>query len=246
MRIPRFYSSIPLRSNSRVRLDGQAGHHLLRVLRRGIGDPVRIFDGRGGEFSALVVGVQRNTVDLDVLEHTPDDRASPLQSHLGLAVSKGDRMDWAIQKCTELGINSITPLLTERCDVKLPAQRRAKRAEHWRQIARSACEQSARNRIPDIAEAMQLDEWLAAINVELALVCCGDGVTLSQQTPRLDTNPRSLALLVGPEGGLCKQEVELAQQAGFVPTRLGPRTLRTETAPVAMLSIAQYMWGDLG
>ena len=246
MRTPRFFCDQPITTGSILRLDGPPAHHLKQVLRRGVGDPVRLFNGQGGEFSALISSSSRHSVDLSILEFFPADREPRLQTHLGLALSKGDRMDWAVQKSTELGVSSITPLLSEHCDVRLPHDRQQKKREHWLRIARSACEQCGRNRVPAIEPIVRLTEWVTQQKVDLALDCDSQGAAIGPNGIAASAAaPCSLALLVGPEGGLSEEEILLSCNSGFRQTRLGPRTLRTETAPLAMLSIAQALWGDL-
>ena len=169
------------------------------------------------------------------------ERESSLTLTLGLAISRGDRMDYAIQKSTELGVTAVVPLLTERTEVRLKGERQAKKLRHWRQIAISACEQCGRNRLPTIHDIQPLSGWLGTVP---------DGSRLLLH-PRAQYGigdveaPAAAVLLVGPEGGFSDREVDAATAAGFRPFALGPRVLRTETAPVAALAILQYCWGDL-
>lgn len=242
MRVPRIYTSEALSANSRLRLEGKSGHYLTRVLRKSQGEPVRLFNGRGGEFTATVASTLRGAVELDVQDHHPVERESPLKCHLGLVASKGDRMDWAIQKCTELGVSAVTPLLSERSALRITDDRMAKKKDHWKQIAISACEQSGRNRIPAIGSIRSLQEWLQDVDADLSLVFTAEGDI--NKLPG-SARPSSLDLLIGPEGGLTPSEITLAEQFGFQRASLGPRTLRTETAPVVAISLVQYLWGDL-
>ena len=154
-------------------------------------------------------------------------------------------MDWAIQKCTELGIDAITPIISERCEVRLHGDRQSKKLEHWRRIVRSACEQCGRNRVPTVASPVRLTDWLQAIDVDLGLICHPQGTTIARAATATGSTPGTLAMLVGPEGGFTADEVEHARHSGFQLTHLGPTIMRTETAPVAILSIAQSLWGDL-
>tara|TARA_R110000782_G_scaffold102686_5_gene189917 strand:+ start:36 stop:506 length:471 start_codon:yes stop_codon:yes gene_type:complete len=156
-------------------------------------------------------------------------------------MSRGDRMDWAIQKVVELGVNQITPLMTERCEVKLQGERADKRQAHWQQVAISACEQCGRSVIPTVYPPVTLDMWMTDLQADLKLVLHH---RTEESLARLQP-PASLALLIGPEGGLSDDEITRAQTNGFKPTRFGPRVLRTETAPVAALALAQHLWGDL-
>jgi 16S rRNA (uracil1498-N3)-methyltransferase len=164
---------------------------------------------------------------------------SPLRLHLGQGLSRGERMDWAIQKATELGAARITPIVSERCEVRLKDERADKRTAHWRQIAISACEQCGRSVLPQIDAPVSLAEWLQATEADLKLVLHPVAEPLASHA-----RPGSLAFLIGPEGGLSDAEVEQARAAGFHAARLGPRVLRTETAPVVALSVAQQLWGD--
>lgn len=167
-------------------------------------------------------------------------RESPLRLEVGQAISRGERMDFAVQKATELGMRQLTPLFTERCEVRLNSQRQEKRQRHWQQIAVSACEQSLRVQVPTIHEPQPLAQWLHSVEAELKLV-------LHHHTAEPLGNlarPASVALLIGPEGGLTEEEVAAATAAGFQPVAFGPRVMRTETAPVAAAAILQYLWGD--
>lgn len=148
-------------------------------------------------------------------------------------------MDWAIQKATELGAAEITPVMTERCEVRLKDERADKRLLHWKQVAISACEQCGRSTLPIIHAPVTLAEWLGKVEADLKLVLHPVAEPLTSHTP-----PSSLAFLIGPEGGLTDNEVAESQKAGFVSARLGPRVLRTETAPVVALAVAQQLWGD--
>ncbi|TVP93679.1 MAG: 16S rRNA (uracil(1498)-N(3))-methyltransferase, partial [Pseudomonadaceae bacterium] len=165
---------------------------------------------------------------------------SPLQVHLGQAMSRGERMDWAIQKAVELGVNAITPLFTERCEVKLQGERADKRQAHWQQVAISACEQCGRSQVPVVHPPQALADWLAQLDCELKLVLHHR----TEQPLASLQKPASLGLLIGPEGGLSSEEIQRTEASGFQAVRLGPRVLRTETAPIVALSLAQQLWGD--
>jgi 16S rRNA (uracil1498-N3)-methyltransferase len=241
MRKPRIHTTAALRENSRVQLQGAAGHYLSRVLRRDIGDRVYLFNGSGGEYEAQILSIVHGNAELEVLQLQAGECESPLVVHLGLAISRGERMDWAVQKATELGVNALTPLLSEHGEVKLSAGRSEKKCRHWQQIAISACEQCGRNSIPFIHPSQSLGHWLQGEPADLALVLAAGGNPLQHWST---ARPTSLKLLIGPEGGLSDTELAAATAAGFEVAALGPRILRTETAPVAALSLAQYLWGD--
>jgi len=202
------------------------------------GASVQLFDGSGREYRGELVEVGKKQVTVELNEALPGLAEPGLRIHLGQGLSRGERMDWAIQKATELGAVEITPIITERCEVRLKDERADKRLAHWRQIAVSACEQCGRSVIPTIHPPSPLQEWLA-VEAELKLVLHPVAEPLSAHQ-----RPATLAFLIGPEGGLNNAEVDQARGAGFQPARLGPRVLRTETAPVVALSIAQQLWGD--
>jgi 16S rRNA (uracil1498-N3)-methyltransferase len=241
MRTPRLYTRDPLTPGSRVQLQGQAGHYLSRVLRREPGDPVTLFNGDGNEYTAAIEGSQRGTVTLRILRCTHSSKESPLQLHLGLVMSKGDRMDWAVQKATELGVSVLTPLDSKFCDVKLGGQRLEKKRQHWQQVAISACEQCGRNTVPDIHPVTELGHWLQTPADSLRLMFDRSGLKLQHWAT---AKTQSLMLLVGPEGGFSDCEIEQAKTAGFNVAALGPRVMRTETVPVVALALVQYIWGD--
>lgn len=239
MRLSRFFVDTPL-SLGHLELPEPQAHYIGRVLRLTAGSAVQLFDGSGDEFRGELLEVGKKRVQLELSERLAGLPESPLQVHLGQGLSRGERMDWAIQKATELGVAEITPLLSERCEVRLSDERADKRLAHWRQIAISACEQCGRSVLPRLHAPLPLDKWVAHTEAQLKLVLHPVADPLSGH-PR----PSTLAFLIGPEGGLTDSEVHAAQDAGFLAARLGPRVLRTETAPVVALSLAQQLWGDL-
>lgn len=237
---PRIYCPQPLASQQTVELESQAAAHLVRVLRMTEGDALRLFNGDGNEYSATLCDVTKKSAVALIGEILRTDTAQPLNLHLGQVVSKGDRMDFTIQKATELGIAEITPLWSERCEVRLKGERLDKKMEHWQKVAISACEQSGRNIVPVIHPPMHFAEWAASDQSDLQFILHPhDQKPLSDYQP-----PESVALLVGPEGGFSEDEVRQAIDAGFKGLTLGPRILRTETAALAALSVFQYQWGD--
>jgi 16S rRNA (uracil1498-N3)-methyltransferase len=242
MRVPRIYTGQVLQAETDIDLEPGPSQHVARALRMQAGDELVLFDGDGGEYPATIIAVEKRMVAVRCHQHRPREVESALSIHLGIAVSRGDRMDWVVQKATELGVADISPLDTERTEVKLPATRAEKKLGHWRRIAISACEQCGRNRLPAIHPVMDLQSWLGAARAEKKYV-------LHHRTgDHIDTRarPRSVALLIGPEGGLGDREIEAAEKAGFQALGLGPRVLRTETAPLAALAIIQSRWGDMG
>lgn len=238
MRLSRFFIDAPLSLGSHELPEAQA-HYIGRVLRLSAGASVQLFDGSGMEYLGELTEVGKKQVRVMLSEQLAGQPDSSLRIHLGQGLSRGERMDWAIQKATELGVTEITPIVSDRCEVRLKDERADKRLAHWRQITISACEQSGRSSIPLIHPPVTLADWLQQTSAELKLVLHPLAQALSSHN-----KPASLAFLIGPEGGLSDSEVAQAQTVGFLPARLGPRVLRTETAPIVALSVAQQLWGD--
>ncbi len=243
MRLTRVHIETPLSPGSRVQANGSASNHVTRVLRLRTGDAVTVFDGRGGEYEAVIADIRRDTVMLEVHAYRGVERESPLQITLAQGVSRGERMDWVVQKATELGVTRIVPLLTERSVVHLDERQSLRKVEHWRAIAIAACEQCGRNRVPRIEPPGRLPEFLQARSRDSAgLLLSPEGShTLSQ----VAAGVHDVTVLIGPEGGLAAGEQDIALGTGFTAVRLGPRILRTETAAVAALTVLQQMAGDL-
>jgi 16S rRNA (uracil1498-N3)-methyltransferase len=240
MRIPRVFTHQALTPNSTLALSESQSHYLSKVLRMQAGRELILFNGEGGEYSAEISAVHKKHVDVSVKEFSTENRQSHLQLELAIGVSRGERMDWVLQKATELGATKITPLITERTEVKLSGERADKKMEHWQQILISACEQCQRNLLPELSEPRNFSEWIDECNAELKFVLHHrDNKGLPQ-----NTSTQSVALLIGPEGGLDDDEIAQAITQKFSPLTLGPRVLRTETAPVAAISLVQYLWGD--
>lgn len=238
MSLPRFFVAAPLALGLHDLPEAQA-HYLSRVLRLNVGAKVQLFDGSGQEYRGELTGVTKKTVQVSLQECLEGLPESSLPIHLGQGLSRGERMDWAIQKATELGVAEITPLFTERCEVRLNDERAQKRLEHWQHIAISACEQCGRSKVPVIHPPQSVKDWQTDVKADLKLLLHPVAQPLTEHA-----TPSTLAFLIGPEGGLTEDEVTQASQSGFQPARLGPRVLRTETAPVVALSVAQQLWGD--
>ena len=239
MRVPRIYSAEPLIS-SPVTLGGSIANYLGRVLRLKIKDNLMLFDGRGGYWLAEITELNKRRVCTRLVDFFPDNNIPSLSIELGQCISRGDRMDYAIQKATEMGVARITPLFGDRSEVKLNEPRQIKRMQHWRQIAISACEQCGRNIVPVIDSPRRAEEWINDRCTDLNLICNQSGARSLSEFKR----PASVSILIGPEGGFSDEEMYLAQKKKFDFMSLGPRILRTETAPVAVLAILQYLWGN--
>ena len=242
MRDIRVFTDQPLTTGEEVTLDTIASRHLATVLRLKAGDPVSLFNGQGGEFLATLKECNSKQVTASITDFTDTERESPLHIHLGIGMSRGDRMDWIIQKATEVGVTEISPLYTERTEVKLKGDRAEKKLRHWQQVSISACEQSYRNRVPVIHPPINVNEWLCSVEAEKKLVLHHRSQHSISELGEQQT--ASAALLIGPEGGLSTDEIKRAEEHCFMPLTLGPRVLRTETAPVVAISILQSLWGD--
>ncbi|MCP8899921.1 16S rRNA (uracil(1498)-N(3))-methyltransferase [Gilvimarinus xylanilyticus] len=241
MRIPRLYLEHTLEARQTLTLTDRQAHYVARVLRMGSGRPLTVFNGEGGEFSARILDADKKNVTLEIGDHLAENRQSPLEIELAIGLSRGERWDWVLQKATELGVTRLVPLVTERTEVKLKGERLEKKQAHWQQICISACEQCQRNILPQLDSVCTLQDYLPqARGAEKYVLHHRD-------SRRLDSGaaPASVSLLIGPEGGLSDTEIEAARQAGFSPLTLGPRVLRTETAPIVALSLVQHLWGDL-
>ena len=219
---------------------GQA-HHVLHVLRLKAGDALTLFDGRGAEYAARITQVEKSGLTLAVSERREVSRESPLRVTLAQGISSGERMDYTVQKCVELGVAAIQPLLTQRSVVRLSGERADKRAAHWQIVAIAACEQCGRNHVPPVLPVQPLTQWLSTPPAGARILLAPQAATPLRELPR----PQGpITLLVGPEGGWDDTETAAAMRAGFAPLALGPRVLRTETAAAAALAAMQALWGD--
>jgi 16S rRNA (uracil1498-N3)-methyltransferase len=238
--MPRFYTPLPLKPDQTLDLPAGAARHV-QVLRLQPDSVITLFNGAGGEFEAKVTAMGRSSVSVQVLSYLPIDRECDLAVHLALGVPANERMDWLVEKATELCVASIQPLMTERGVLRLSGERADKKQAHWQAIASAACEQSGRNRLPVIHAVQSLPAWLKLhatnqstnqVNVILSLQPASKA--LSDVAP-LDLS-RGMCILSGAEGGLSSAEEALAMQSGFAPVSLGSRVLRAETAALAALA----------
>ncbi|WP_336819443.1 16S rRNA (uracil(1498)-N(3))-methyltransferase [Cedecea sp. MMO-103] len=243
MRIPRIHHPENLSVGQDVALSEDAANHVGRVLRMSAGQAIQLFDGSNQVFDAEIVQADKKSVRVKILAGNEDDRESPLWLHLGQVMSRGEKMEFTIQKAVELGVNEITPLFSERCGVKLDAERLNKKRQQWQKIAIAACEQCGRNRVPDIRPAMDLAAWCAeqddALKLNLHPRASASINTLPQPVERV-------RLLIGPEGGLSADEIAMTAEHQFTDILLGPRVLRTETTALTAITALQVRFGDLG
>lgn len=242
MRVTRVHVEEPLAAGRACVVGGPAVNHISRVLRLREGDALTLFDGRGGEYGARITTFRKDTVQVDVQEHRPIERESALDLTLVQGVSRGERMDWVMQKATELGVRRIVPVLTERTVVRLDERQGERKVQHWRGIVISACEQCGRNRVPEVAPPLGFHETLRGLDSEATRILLSPVGTLRARDLM---RPSKVTLLIGPEGGLSDNEEYAAVTAGFQQVQLGPRILRTETAALAALAALQHAFGDL-
>lgn len=250
MRVSRHYLPQALAGHSSIEIVGESAHYLHRVLRLKKGESVRLFNETDGEYAATIADTSRGRVEMQIEEAISTNTDPVLQIHLGLGLSRGERMDYAIQKSTELGVSFITPLFTEHCEVKLSEDRIGKKLSHWQKIGISASEQCGRTKIPNIHEPQKIANWLADSKPDNStsykvILDHRSNRRLLDQVITDKTNPiNKVFICIGPEGGFSEGEIALAEQAGFSVAGMGPRVLRTETAPISALSIIQYLLGD--
>lgn len=242
MRITRVYHPSALQVNDTINLSSDAAGHLLRVLRLSEGAPIVLFNGDGNDYSAELVNCSKKSADARILSATELDVESGLKIHLGQGISRGEKMDFTIQKSVELGVREITPLITQRCGVKLNGDRWKKKQEHWQKVVISACEQSGRAFVPVVHEPVLLSDWLAQAGDELRLNL---HPRANQRIADLRVPDAGIRLLIGPEGGLSDEEIQQASDQTFEEILLGPRVLRTETAALTTIAALQSHFGDI-
>lgn len=239
--MPRFFVDLPLSPGAKIELPPVPAHHAARVLRLVRGAEVVLFNGRGGEYPAVLEWVDKDGVSARCREWRDVERESPLDIRLAQGISSGERMDYTLQKAVELGVTAIQPLAMRRSVVKLTAERAARRVDHWQGIVMSACEQCGRNHLPVVANPLDIPQWLATAPTGLKLFLSPEAeLALNDLPPPAGT----VWLVAGPEGGFEPEESALITDFGFVPVRLGPRILRTETAALAAVAAMQMLWGD--
>ena len=242
MRIPRFYQTGSLAAGHIIALDDDPAAHIGRVLRMTVGDNISLFNGDGNDYLAEITVATKKNVQVNIVESRVNPSESPLDLHLGQVISRGDRMDFTLQKSVELGVTAITPLFSERCGVKLIGDRLVKKQQQWQKIVISACEQSGRSFVPEILPAISLEDWCAEESSALKLNL---HPRASHGINGLQLADNKIRLLIGPEGGLSDGEIKMTEQHQFTDILLGPRVLRTETAALTVISALQLKFGDL-
>ena len=243
MHIPRVYLANPLTTNKDITLPEKSFHHLIRVLRLKPGRHLVLFNGEGGEFHGTLEHLDRHTATVRVEKYVDREAESSLKITLAQSIAKGERMDYCLQKATELGVSRIIPLTTQHTGVHFSKSQLNKRLLHWQQVVISACEQCGRNRVPTILTPMNYLNWLhMRCEEEIALLLNPDA---NKSLAQLSPPAGSITLLIGPEGGFAPEEIAVAKAAGFIDIRMGPRIMRTETAGITAIAALQTLWGDL-
>ena len=232
----RFYIEAELNTGNTIELTESVFHHWVRVLRAKEQEQAIFFNGKGGEYRVTLTEINKKNAFVSVDHFEPADRTPPFKVVLGQVMSKGDRMDYAIQKATELGVTTIQLLTSERCEMRLKYDRDQKKLDHWQSVAIAACEQCGMNRVPQVLAPISLDEWFSSNLPESRFVLAPN----KNQENVLQNSQNNLALLIGPEGGLSEAEINTANVNHFKNWCIGDRVLRTETAPVVALSILNY------
>lgn len=241
--MPRIYIQLPLATGQIITLPETAVRHLVQVLRMQPGETFIVFNGQGGEYAATLESAGKREASARIGAFNNVSRESPLHVTLAQCVSKGERMDYTLQKAVELGVTEIVPLLSSRSVVRLDGERWEKKMEHWRGVIISACEQSGRTQVPVLHAIAELSHWLPLNSKDALKLTLAPEVRGGLKDLRHRGEP--VVLLIGPEGGLSSAEIALAGGHGFRSIRLGPRVLRTETAGVVCLAHMQVLWGDL-
>ncbi|UGQ47355.1 16S rRNA (uracil(1498)-N(3))-methyltransferase [Massilia endophytica] len=240
--MPRFYLAQPLAVGQTVELPPEVAHHV-HVLRLAPGDALTLFNGEGGEYTAVLAGVQKRQASAEVKTFSPRDSELPFALTLAQALPEGTKMDWIIEKAVELGVAGLQPLAAQRCVVRLSAERAEKKLEHWRGIAVSAAEQSGRNRLLQLAEPARFGEWIAQQDLHRRIIL-SPRASESLGSWARHQPPQALAIMVGPEGGFSAEEEAEALRHGALPLAMGPRILRTETAGLAAAAMLAALWGE--
>lgn len=246
----RFFTNQTLAENTQVQLCDQSYHHWVRVLRGKVGNKAILFNGHGGEYQAELIEISKKHATVQVNAFNTINRDNPYQATVAIVMSKGDRMDYALQKSTELGAHAIQLLTSENCEVKLTSERLEKKLKNWRGVITSACEQCGLNIVPTLQAPMSVTDFLKQSEHQLKLVLAPTSngymnIPFSPSESKAQPYPQNMCLLIGAEGGLTEDEVNLAIQHDFVPWCLGERILRTETAPVVALSMLHFSFNTI-
>jgi len=242
MRVSRIYVSASLKEAQELDLPDKTSHYLLKVLRLKTAAPLILFNGNGCNYQAEIVSTSKKTARVKILRRSEQEAHPRLRIHLGIGLSKGDRIDTVLQKATELGVSEVTLLITQFTAFKLKPEQLNKKIQHWQSVTQSACEQSGRCYLPVLHEPAELKNWISSQHQTLKLLLSPTATSPMTEFTAKD----EISMLIGPEGGLSDEEIQLACEHGFQTASLGRHVLRTETAPLAAITAAQILWGEFG
>jgi 16S rRNA (uracil1498-N3)-methyltransferase len=242
MRIPRIFFDGNLNVDNEIRLSKEITHYLIHVLRLKKNYRIYLFNGDEGEYEALITDLNKHNITVKIQAYQSKYTESPLSIHLAQGISRGDRMDFAIQKAVELGVAFITPIITEYCSLSLKPSQFDKKMQHWQGIIISSSEQSGRTKLPVLKPIQSFQDWITTRSEQIKIICHPQH---QKQSLSLTTNVNDVALLIGPEGGFSDEEFMQSLKHNFNCMSLGPRTLRTETATVVAITLLQFWWGDV-
>ncbi len=243
MRIPRIFTQHKLQVSASINLEAKAVKHIKDVLRMSTGSAVILFNGDGNDYYASISDVTKKSVSVFIDSKQAVNNESSVSIHLLQPLCRADKMDWCIQKATELGVSQITPFVSSRVNINIAANRLEKKMDHWRSVIESACEQSGRAVIPCINQPVAFDK--AIINSDEAIKLIASPIADETILPSSDFSVSACVCVIGPEGGFSQDEILQAQHEGFIPIKMGPRILRLETAVISALTLCQSRWGDL-
>ncbi|MEM7467679.1 MAG: 16S rRNA (uracil(1498)-N(3))-methyltransferase [Pseudomonadota bacterium] len=238
----RLFINQPLAVGNSITLNADTTHRLQKVMRARVGDAVTLFNGKDGEYVGEITSLSKKSATVLLSEHSQVDRESPLKVSLIQGISRGNRMDYTIQKSVELGVSAIIPVATKRSMVKLDEERKDNRMQHWQGVIHHACEQSGRTRVPQLHSPLPIKDIAELPDIDTSLFMDTQGTT---RIADIDPPQAHVYLISGPEGGFDDDERQWIRELGVTPIKLGPRILRTETAALAAISVIQQLWGDL-
>lgn len=244
MRIPHIYTTSELQTSKEVCLDTNACKHIKEVLRLKPGDTIILFNGDGSDYQSEIKAATKKQITVLVGSKTQVNNESSLNIHFLQPLCRSDKMDWCLQKATELGVREITPIISKRVNINIPQDRLKKKIAHWHAVIASACEQSGRAQLPTINPPIQLDKAITAVAMDTVKIVASPSSSETFATTSIAA-ARNCVCLVGPEGGLTAEEIMLVENVGFYSVSLGPRILRLETAVIAIITLMQSRWGDL-
>lgn len=242
MRVPRIYQDVSLNPGEKLALDKTGTLHAMTVLRLGETDKMILFNGDGYEYPADIIEARHHHMVVRIQDKIFKPNESPLLIHLGQVVSKAERMDYTLQKATELGVSRITPLFSTRCDLHFKGEREERKMVHWQKVLVSACEQCGRNQLPNLFAIQKFKDWVKAADMQTKIFLDHR----SEKNLKDIAIQGSVGILVGPEGGFTFEEKQYAEEQGFISVKLGPRILRTETAGMTSIALIQFLAGDMG